>query len=129
MLHTCLFDMEFEDLTKKQQPKYRPNFTVSWNWAWIKWSDGDATDGPVNVIENLTNNLQTEFDETLEERSRKKLFISSLTKIFTILLSTRADSIDKIKNIIIKVAVKTVIKFWREQKWKLEESLVWRLFY
>ena len=69
----------------------------------------DSTDGP-----NLTNNLQTEFDETLGENAEKKLFLRSLTKIFAILLSTRADNVDKIKNII-KIAVKTVIRLWQGQ--------------
>ena len=72
-------------------------------------TEGDSTDGPLTSIENLTNNLQTEFDETIGGDGEKKLFIRSLSKIFAILLSTRANSVEKIKNII-RVAVKTVIR-------------------
>ena len=75
---------------------------------------GDSTDGPLNFIESLTNNLQAELDKILEKDGDKKLFLKSLTKIFAILLSIRADSVDKIKNII-KIAVKTAIRLWLGQ--------------
>lgn len=39
----------------------------------------DSTDGPLNFIENLVNNLQAEFDETLGENVDKRLFVRSLT--------------------------------------------------
>ena len=78
-------------------------------------NDGNSTDGPLNFIENLTGNLQAEFDETLGEDGNKKLFLRSLTKIFAIRLSTRDDSVEKIKNII-KIALKTVIWLWQGQK-------------
>ena len=77
-------------------------------------SEGNSTDGPLTFIENLTNNLQTEFAETIGEGSEKKLLIRSLTKIFAILLSTRAKTVKKIKNII-KIAVKTAIRLWSGQ--------------
>ena len=77
-------------------------------------TEGDSTDGALTFIENLTNNLQTEFDEIIGGDGEKKLFIRSLTKIFAILLSTRANSVEKIKNII-RIAVKTVIRLWSGQ--------------
>ena len=43
-------------------------------------SDGDSTDGPLNFIEYLVNNLQTEFEENLGEDADKKLFVRYLTK-------------------------------------------------
>ena len=46
-------------------------------------SDGDSTDGPLNFIENLVNNLQTEFEETLGEDVDKKLFVRYLSKNIT----------------------------------------------
>ena len=72
-------------------------------------SESDFTDGPLDFTENLVKNLQSEFDETLGESGNKRLFIRSLTKIFTILLSIKADSTEKIRQIV-KIAIDAVIK-------------------
>ena len=72
-------------------------------------SRGDSTDGPLNFIENLVDNLSAEFNETLGESGDKNLFIRSLSKIFTILLSVKADGAEKIKQIV-KIAINAVIK-------------------
>ena len=74
-------------------------------------SEGDLTAEVFSFIENLTNKLQTELDETIGEDSEKRQFIRSLTKIFAILLNTRVETVDKI----IKIAVNTAIKLWLEQ--------------
>ena len=72
-------------------------------------NESDFTDGPLDFTENLVKNLQAEFDETLGESGNKRLFIRSLTKIFTILLSIKADSTEKIIQIV-KIAIDAVIK-------------------
>ena len=72
-------------------------------------SESDFTDGPLDFTENLVKNLQAEFDETLGESGNKRLFIRSLTKIFTILLSIKADSTEKIRQVV-KIAIDAVIK-------------------
>ena len=72
-------------------------------------SESDFTDGPLDFTENLVKNLQAEFHETLGESGNKRLFIRSLTKIFTILLSIKADSTEKIRQIV-KIAIDAVIK-------------------
>ena len=119
MSDTCLFDMEFEDFNKNNNLNIDPISIIQEieqelsEKLFNQKSEGDSTDGPLNFIENSTNNLQTEFDETLGEDADKKLFIRSLTKIFAIVLSTRADSVEKIKNI--KIAVKTFVKICRGQ--------------
>ena len=69
----------------------------------------DSTDGSLDFIENLVNTIQVEFDGMLSENNKKKLFIKSLTKIFTILLSVKADSTEKIKQIV-KLAINMVLK-------------------
>ena len=75
----------------------------------------DATDGAFAFIENLTNHQQAEFYETVGTGdSDKKQFISSLTRIFAILLNTIVHSVDKIKKKI-KVAISTVVKIWPGQ--------------
>lgn len=75
-------------------------FPISRNWARVNnKNEGDSTDGPLDFIENLVNTIQVEFDRILSENDDKKLFIKSLNKIFTILLSVKADSTKKIKQI------------------------------
>lgn len=69
----------------------------------------DSTDGSLDFIENLVNTIQVEFDGILSENNKKKIFIKSLTKIFTILLSVKADSTEKIKQIV-KLAINMVLK-------------------
>ena len=75
-------------------------------------SEGDSTDGAFSFIENLTNKLQTEFDETIEKDGGEKQLIRFLTKIFIILLNTKVDSVDKIKK---KITVSAVVKIWSGQ--------------
>lgn len=77
-------------------------------------SESDFTDGPLDFTENLVKNLQAEFDETLGESGNKRLFIRSLTKIFTILLSAKADSTEKIRQIV-KIAINVLVKIWSGQ--------------
>ena len=119
MSDTCLFDMEFEDFNKNNNLNIDPISIIQEieqelsEKLFNQKSEGDSKDGSLNFIENLTNNLQIEFDKTLGEDADKKLFIRSLTKIFAIVLSTRADSVEKIKNI--KIAVKTFVKICRGQ--------------
>ena len=119
MSDTCLFDMEFEDFNKNNNLNIDPISIIQETEQELseklfnQKSEGDSKDGSLNFIENLTNNLQIEFDKTLGEDADKKLFIRSLTKIFAIVLSTRADSVEKIKNI--KIAVKTFVKICRGQ--------------
>ena len=119
MSDTCLFDMEFEDFNKHNNLNIDPISIIQEieqelsEKLFNQKSEGDSKDGSLNFIENLTNNLQIEFDKTLGKDADKKLFIRSLTKIFAIVLSTRADSVEKIKNI--KIAVKTFVKICRGQ--------------
>ena len=44
----------------------------------------------------------------------QKKFLNTLTKVFTILLSVKADNADKIIKIV-KLTVSTVLKLWSEQ--------------
>ena len=70
--------------------------------------EGDSTDGVFDLIDNLTNRLQEDFDE-IWRKQRQKSFIRSLTRIFALLLNTKVDSVDKIKTII-KISIKTTLK-------------------
>ena len=102
MSETSLFDMEWEgfkretDLNIDSLSLFREIEQELSKKLLHEGGGEDSTDGPLAFIENLTDNLQAEFGETLGEDGDKKLFIRSLTEIFAILLSTKADSVDKI---------------------------------
>lgn len=87
----------------------------------------DLTDGPIAFIENLYNIIQSKFDELLGDNNNKKVFLRSLTQIFTILLSVRADSTDKIKQIV-KIAINAVLKTGSGQNLLLKGFGTYRAF-
>ena len=63
----------------------------------------------------LSNRVQEDFDELIGKDTDKKRFIKALTCIFTLLLNTKADTVDKIKRIL-KIAVETTLKIWQGQR-------------
>ena len=73
----------------------------------------DQTDGPLDFIQNIVETVRVEFDSFIEGGD-KKLFLQVLSKIFAILLSVKADCLEKIINII-RFAISTVIKKWSGQ--------------
>ena len=75
----------------------------------------DSTDGVFDFLEALTNCVQEDFGELIGEVSDKKRFVRALTGIFALLLNTKVDTVDKIKEIL-KIVVETTLKTWREQK-------------
>ena len=77
--------------------------------------DTDSTDGVFDLLENLTNRLQEDFDELIVEDTDKKRFVKALTQIFALLLNTKVDTADKIKRIL-KIVVKTTLTIWRGPK-------------
>ena len=90
MSETSLFEMEWENVYKKNNLHIDPLslFREIEKELGEKLLKGggheDSADGPLAFVENLTDNLQVEFDETLGESSGRKLFTRSLTKICTI---------------------------------------------
>ena len=68
----------------------------------------DQTDGPLDFIQNIVETVRVEFDGFIEGGD-KKLFLQVLSKRFAILLSVKADSLEKIINII-RLAISAVIK-------------------
>ena len=75
--------------------------------------DDDETDGAIEFIKGIVDKVRSEFDGLIEDGNQKK-FLSVLAKIFTILLSVKADSSEKIINIV-KLAVSTVLKICSQQ--------------
>ena len=73
----------------------------------------DQTDGALEFIQNIVDNVSSEFEGFLED-GNKKNFLRILSKIFTVLLSVKADSSEKIIKIV-KLSISTVLKIWSEQ--------------
>ena len=123
MSNLDLFEIEVENITDSKSLKFYPASLFQEMEEELSQklfnneSTEDSTDGPLNFIEGLVNNLQEEFDETFETLGRntnRKLFVRSLTKIFMIRLSVKADNAKKTKQIV-KIAIKTVLKLWSGQ--------------
>ena len=116
MTSFSLFDMELDDETieidtplifekiKQELKEYLLEQTV----------EADSTDGIFDLLDNLTNRVQEDFDEIIGDDKDKKRFIKSLTRIFTLLLNTKVDTVNKIKRIL-KIAIKTTLKLWSGQ--------------
>ena len=77
--------------------------------------DTDSTEGVFDLLENLTNRLQEDFDDLIGQDTDKKRFVKALTKIFALLLNTKVDTAGKIKRIL-KIALETTLKIWRRPK-------------
>ena len=73
----------------------------------------DETDGPIDFIRQIVDNVREEFDGVVEEGDRKT-FLHLLTKILAVVLSVKADSIEKIISLV-KLTVSKVIKTWSER--------------
>ena len=68
--------------------------------------EGDETDGPLDFIQNIVDNVKLESEKLIEDGHKKKFF-KMLSKILTILLSVKADSSEKIIKIV-KLTISTV---------------------
>ena len=75
----------------------------------------DSTDGIFDVLGETADFVQEDFEELVEISSDKKHVIRALTKIFTLLLNTKVDTVEKIKKIL-KITIDTTLKLWQEPK-------------
>ena len=71
------------------------------------------TDGPVDFIMQIVDNIREEFDGVVEKGDRKT-FLHLLTKILATVLSVKAGSIEKIISLV-KLTVSKVVKTWSER--------------
>ena len=70
-------------------------------------AEGDKTDGAIDFIKDIVENIKLEIDLLVE--NNQKTFLSTLSKIITILLSVKVDSADEIIKVV-KLIVSTVLK-------------------
>ena len=73
----------------------------------------NQTDRPLEFIQTIVGKINEEFDGLVQDEDRKT-FLKILSKIFTILLSVKADNTEKIIKIV-KFALSTVLKIWSGQ--------------
>ena len=71
-------------------------------------AEGDKTDGAIDFIKDIVENIKLEID-LLVENNNQKTFLNTLSKIITILLSVKVDSADEIIKVV-KLIVSTVLK-------------------
>ena len=88
----------FEEISKKLE-----EFLLREN------SNADSTDGVLEFLTEISNQIQEEFDELLGEDTEKKW---SLPKIFALLLNTKVNTAEKIEN---SIVLETTVKIWSEQ--------------
>ena len=60
-------------------------------------NDADSTDGVLDFLTSLSNQVQDEFEELFDGDTDKKCFLRALSKIFALLLNTKVDTAEKIK--------------------------------
>ena len=77
--------------------------------------NANSTDGVFEFLTEISNQVQEEFDKLLGEDTYKKRFLKSLSKIFTLLLNTKVNTAENIKEIM-KIALETTVKIWSGQK-------------
>ena len=77
-------------------------------------NNADPTDGVFELLAEILNQVQEEFDELLGEDTNKKQFLKSLSKIFALLLNTKVKTAEKIKKII-KIALETIVKYGQDK--------------
>ena len=72
----------------------------------------DATDSAFEVLSDLAESLQKDFEELIEADSDKKIFMKVLSKIFELLLNANVNTIAKSKRTL-KIAIETTLKLWQ----------------
>ena len=77
-------------------------------------NNADPTDGVFELLVEILNQVQGEFDELLGEDTDKKQFLKSLSKIFALLLNTKVKTVEKILKII-KIALETTVKYGQDK--------------
>ena len=111
-----LFDMEIDEEHKIiNDPCILENITDKLEEFILDEVEADAEDRFFNIVDDLTNKIQGDYEELIGEDSDKKRFIRSLTRVFALLLNTKVDTVDKIKKIL-KIAIETTLKIWQGQK-------------
>ena len=78
-------------------------------------SNKDSTDGAFNFWASISGSVQEKFEELISGDSNKKQFLRAFSRIFALLLNTKVVTAKKIKGIL-KIAIETTLKIWKEPR-------------
>ena len=112
-LHTI--QNSFDNLDATEQVKLLEEITCIMAYFKSENDNNDATDGIFNALSEIAESVQEDFEELVGISNDKKAFVRALARIFTLLLNTNIDTIDKIKKLI-KLAIETMLKIWQEPR-------------
>ena len=111
-----LFEMDFSEI--KTENSGLPTYlfeeieTELTNLVIDESSTEEKTDGAIELIKNIVDNVRSDI-ENLVENDDLKTFLHILTKIFTPLLNVKVDNSDKIIKIV-KLAISSRLRKWSE---------------
>ena len=75
----------------------------------------DQIDGRFNLLSDLAESAQEEFEELIGKDSDKKKFIKAFTKILALLLNTNVSGAEKVQRIL-KITVEKTLKIWQRPR-------------
>ena len=111
-----LFEMDFSEI--KTENSGLPTYlfeeieTELTNLVIDESSTEEKTDGAIELIKNIVDNVRSDIENLVENDDLKK-FLHILTKIFTPLLNVKVDNSDKIIKIV-KLAISSRLRKWSE---------------
>ena len=62
--------------------------------------ESDQTDGVLDLTQYIVEKVKQEFEKLVEEDGDKAAYLNTITKIFTVLLTVKADTPEKVLNIV-----------------------------
>ena len=75
----------------------------------------DEADRNFDLLRDLSDSVQEEFEELVAGDSDKKCLIRALSRIFTLLLNLKVNTAEKVKRIL-KIIIETTLKIWQEPR-------------
>ena len=88
----------YDKLNKLEQAKILEEITAAIaSYVRYENNDNDATDRTFEALSDIAKSVQENFEKLVGISNDKKTFIRAMTKIFTLLLNTNVNTIEKIK--------------------------------
>ena len=75
----------------------------------------DAKDGIFDFLSTISDSVLEKSDKLVNDDSDKKLFVKMLSRMFALLLNTKVNIAEKIKQII-KITIERPLKIWQEPR-------------
>ena len=75
----------------------------------------DAKDGIFDFLSTISDSVLEKSDKLVNDDSDKKFFVKMLSRMFALLLNTKVNIAEKIKQII-KITIERPLKIWQEPR-------------